>query len=73
MRRTLVVMFLLLTLLMALGGVASAQSDRACVGTSYSTFAHVDRGVGPTVSFIARAFQPFGAINSHFATTCEGV
>ncbi len=73
MRRILVVTVLVLTLLMALAGVSSAQeqrSERACAGAFISTVAQEAGGVGQFASVLAKELQPFGGTISEFATTC---
>ncbi len=80
MRRIFVVMFLSLTLLMALGSVAAAHegdhppfpgNERACVGAGLSGFAREVGGVGPFISVVAKEFQPLGSAISTVARTCE--
>jgi hypothetical protein len=72
MRKMITALLLSLALLLGLAGAASAQSDRACVGTFVSGFARSEPGaLGQTVRQEAKDFHPFGQVVSVFATTCD--
>ncbi len=73
MRRTFEVLLLILVLVTALGGAASATSenaaDRACQGAFASEVAKSEQPLGATVRELASPSA--GQFNSGFASTCD--
>ncbi len=73
MRRTFVVLLLVLVLVTALGGAASATSenaaDRACQGAFASEVAKSQQPLGATVRGLAS--PSFGQLVSGIASTCD--